>query len=69
MKKNVGSADQIIRFILAAILIVLYFLKVVPPVWGYVFLALAAIFIITSLLNFCPIWYIFGVKTNKNKEG
>jgi len=67
MKKNVGSADQIIRYILAAILIILYFLKVVPATWGYVFLGLAAVFIITSLFNFCPIWYLFGVKTNKTK--
>jgi hypothetical protein len=68
MKKNVGSADQIIRYVLAAILIILYFLKVVPPVWGYIFLGLAAVFIITSLLNFCPIWWIIGVKTNKTKS-
>jgi len=67
MKKNVGSADQIIRFILAALLIVAYFLHIAPPVWGYVFLGVAAVFIVTASFNWCPIWYIIGVKTNKAK--
>lgn len=65
MKKNVGSIDKIIRYVLAAVFITLFFTNVVVGVLGYILLALAAIFIITSLLNFCPIWYLFGVKTNK----
>jgi hypothetical protein len=67
MKKNVGSIDKIIRYLLAAVFIVLFFTNVVTGIFGYVLLALAAIFIVTSLLNFCPIWYLFGVKTNKTK--
>ncbi len=65
MKKNVGSIDKIIRYVLAAVFITLFFTNVVVGVLGYILLALAAIFIVTSLLNFCPIWYLFGVKTNK----
>ena len=67
MKKNVGSIDQIIRYILAAVLIILFFTKVVTGVLGYVLLAVAVIFIVTALLNFCPIWWMIGVKTNKTK--
>jgi hypothetical protein len=67
MKKNVGSADKIIRLLLAAILIILFVFNVVSGILGYVLLALAAVFIITSLLGYCPLWDIFGVSTNKKK--
>jgi hypothetical protein len=68
MKKNVGSADQIVRYILAAIIIALFMLKVVTGVLGFILLAVAAVFIVTALLNFCPIWWILGVKTNAVKK-
>ena len=68
MKKNVGSIDKIIRYALAAIIIVLFVLNVVSGLLGYILLAVAAIFIVTSLLDFCPIWWILGVKTNAAKK-
>jgi hypothetical protein len=68
MKKNVGSVDQIIRYALAAIIIILFVLNVITGLLGYILLAVAAIFIVTALLNFCPIWWIFGLKTNKAKK-
>lgn len=65
MKKNVGSADKIVRLLLAAIIIILYVFNVVSGLFGYILLALSAVFIITSLINFCPLWAIFGVNTCK----
>ena len=65
MKLNVGSTDKIIRLILAAVLIILFVTNVVSGTLGYILLALAAIFILTSLMNFCPIWAIFKVNTRK----
>ena len=68
MKKNLGSIDKIVRMLLAAILILLFVFDVVTGTVGYVFLALAAIFIVTSLINFCPLYYIFGISTCAKKE-
>jgi hypothetical protein len=68
MKKNIGSADKIVRYLLAAIIIVLFALKVVTGTFGFILLAVAAILIVTALLDFCPIWWILGVKTNKAKR-
>ena len=65
MKLNVGSTDKIIRLVLAAVLIILFVTNVVSGTLGYILLALAAIFILTSLMNFCPIWAIFKVNTRK----
>lgn len=65
MKKNMGSADRVIRFILAAIFIVLYFTGTVTGTWGIVLLVVAAVFILTSLISFCPLYAPFGLKTCK----
>ena len=68
MKKNVGSIDKVVRLLLAAILIVLFITNVVSGIVGYILLALAAIFVLTSLINFCPIWAIFGINTCPAKK-
>lgn len=63
MKKNMSSADRIIRLIISAIFVALYFTNVVTGTWGIVLLVLAAIFTLTSLINFCPLYTIFGIST------
>ena len=65
MKKNMGSADKIIRFILAAVFIALYFTGTVTGTVGIVLLVLAGVFILTSLVSFCPLYAPFGLKTCK----
>jgi hypothetical protein len=71
MKKNIGSVDKIIRLVVAALFVVLYFTGIITGVWGIVILVLAAMFVITSLISFCPLYLPFGIKTNnccKKKE-
>lgn len=63
MKKNMGSADKIIRIVLAAIMVVLYFTNVVTGTLGIVLLVLAAVFVLTSLISFCPLYAIVGLNT------
>jgi len=68
MKKNMGSADRIIRFILAAIFIGLYFTNTVAGIWGIVLLVLAGVFILTSFVSFCPLYAPFGISTCPKKN-
>jgi len=68
MKSNVGTIDKIIRVALAVLFAILYFTKVIPGTFGIVLLALAAVFVLTSFISFCPIWAIFGVNTSKKKD-
>lgn len=68
MKKNMGSADRIIRFILAAIFIGLYFTNTVTGIWGIVLLVLAGVFILTSFISFCPLYAPFGLSTCPNRN-
>ena len=67
MKKNVGSIDKIVRLILAALFILLFIFNTVSGFFGYILLALAFILIVTSLVNFCPLYAILGTKTLKTK--
>lgn len=68
MKKNMGSADKIVRIILAVVFAVLYFTDVVTGVWGYILLALAVIFLVTSLVSFCPLYLPFKINTGKKEN-
>lgn len=68
MKKNMGSTDKLIRFILAAVFIVLYFTNIITGTLGIIALVLAAVFILTSLVSFCPLYAPFGITTCKTKS-
>jgi hypothetical protein len=63
MKKNMGTADRIIRVIIAAIFAFLYFNGTVTGTTGIVLLVLAVVFTLTSLISFCPLYTIFGMRT------
>lgn len=65
MKKNMGSADKIIRFILAAVFVALYLTGTVTGTFGVVLLVLAGVFVVTSFISFCPLYAPFGLSTCK----
>ncbi|MCB0619084.1 MAG: DUF2892 domain-containing protein [Saprospiraceae bacterium] len=70
MKKNMGSADRIIRVVLAVVFAALYFSNTVTGTLGIVLLVLAGVFLLTSLVSFCPLYAPFGLSTCsvKSKE-
>jgi hypothetical protein len=63
MKQNMGNADRIIRVLLAAVIALLYFTNVITGTLAYVLLALGGIFLVTSLIGFCPLYAPFGINT------
>ena len=63
MKKNMGNTDKIIRILVAIVVTVLYFTGVVSGTLGIVLLAVAGIFVLTSLIGVCPIYTILGIRT------
>lgn len=67
MKKNLGSADRVIRVILAAIVVTLYFTNTISGTVALILLALAAVFVLTSLISFCPLYLPFGLSTLRKK--
>ncbi len=67
MKKNMGSADRIIRLIIAAFVVTLYFTGVIEGTLGLVLIAFAAIMVLTSLIGSCPLYLPFGLSTLRKK--
>lgn len=63
MKKNMGSVDRIVRILIAIVVTVLYFTGVISGVLGITLLVIAGVFVLTSLINFCPLYRIFGIRT------
>lgn len=63
MKKNMGSADKIVRLIIAAVLVILFYTGKLTGTLGIIGLAVAGIFVLTSLVSFCPLYSIFGINT------
>ena len=63
-----GTTDRVIRFIVAAVIGVLYYTGTISGTLGIVLLVLAAVFVLTSFVSFCPLYAPFGISTCANKN-
>ena len=63
MKVNMGSVDRMVRLMVAVVLTVLYLSKIVTGTLGAVALVVAGIFLLTSLVRFCPLYTLLGINT------
>jgi hypothetical protein len=63
MKKNMGTTDRIIRLLVAIVFAGLYFTNTVTGTVGLILVILGAVFVLTSLVSFCPLYLPFGIKT------
>lgn len=63
MKKNMGNIDKIIRILVAIVIAVLFFTNVISGTLGIVLLVLAGVFVLTSLISFCPLYTLVGINT------
>lgn len=68
MKKNMGTIDKVIRLLIALVIIVLYFTNIISGTLAIILLIVAAVFILTSFLGFCPAYLPFGLSTCKKEE-
>lgn len=68
MKKNMGTLDKGIRVVIAIAIALLYFFNVISGTLAYILMAVAIIFLLTSLINFCPLYTILGINTCKLKK-
>ncbi len=58
-----GNIDKIVRILIAAIVATLYFMGIITGTLGIVLLVLAGVFVLTSLISFCPLYLPFGINT------
>lgn len=67
MKPNMGSIDRILRVIVAIVIAILFFTNVISGTVGIIALVLAAVFVLTSAISFCPLYAPFGISTCPKK--
>jgi hypothetical protein len=68
MNKNMGNLDKLIRVLLAMVFVILYLTGTVTGTLGLALVAIAVLFILTSLVSFCPLYTIFGINTCSIKK-
>lgn len=62
MRKNIGSIDRVMRFIIGIVIIALGFIY--GSWWGI----LGFVPIITAFTGFCPLYVPFGISTCKREK-
>jgi hypothetical protein len=68
MKKNVGTADKVIRVILAILIAVLYFTDQISGTVAIVLGIISIMLLLTSLVSFCPFYAAVKLSTIKKNN-
>jgi len=63
MKANVGGLDRVVRIVAGLALIAAGLMAGVAEPWNYVVMAAGAVFALTSVISFCPLYAIFGINS------
>jgi hypothetical protein len=66
MKPNMGTADRVVRMLVAIVIAGLYFANIISGTVAIILLVIAGVFILTSFMSFCPLYFPFGLSTRKN---
>ncbi len=66
MKLNMGTADRVIRTLIALVIGALYFTGQIGGTVGIVLLVVAILFLVTGLVGFCPGYLPFKFSTRKD---
>jgi len=65
MKRNISNIDRVVRLLISALFVYLYFSGIVAGTLGVVLLVLAAVFTLTAVIAFCPLYFPFKFSTYK----
>lgn len=63
-----GTLDRSLRFVVAAVLVALFYTGTISGILGILLVVLAVVFFLTSLMGICPLYTPFGIRTCKMKE-
>jgi hypothetical protein len=65
MNRNLSNTDRIVRVVVAALFAYLYFGGIVTGIVGTVLVVLGAVFLLTAVVAFCPLYAPFQFSTYK----
>ncbi|TLS66122.1 DUF2892 domain-containing protein [Mariprofundus erugo] len=67
MKANVGGIDRILRLVAGVALVVFGIVGGLASPWNFVAMGAGAVFALTALIRFCPLYPILGINTCADK--
>jgi hypothetical protein len=67
MKTNMGSIDRLIRIVIAVVVALLWFTKVITGVFAVILLVVSIVFVLTSIFGVCPLYSLIGFSTKKKQ--
>lgn len=65
MKKNMGTIDRIIRFVIAIVIISLYAAGTITGTLATILLIIAIVFALTGVFGFCPLYSLLRIGSSK----
>jgi len=68
MKVNMGLLDRLLRIIFALVIVFLYFQGIITGLLAIILGFFALIFVITSIIGFCPMYTLFNFSTCFKKK-
>lgn len=68
MTKNMGTLDRAVRTVVAVVVGYLWWTGSIAGTLGIVLLIAAVVFVLTSLISFCPLYRLVGMSTCRTKS-
>lgn len=68
MKKNMGSADRVIRMVTAAVFVALSLTEIVTGITAFILAAGGIVLGVTSFFGFCPLYVPLGISTLRDSD-
>lgn len=65
MKKNMGSADRVLRVLVALVVGGLIVTGTLVGIWAWILGILAVVFVLTASVSVCPMYTVLGLRSNK----
>lgn len=62
-----SELDKILRVLAAAVVVVLNFMGLIGGTLATVLMSIAAVLLLTTLINFCPLYALFKINTRKEE--
>lgn len=63
-----GSLDRLLRLVAALVVTLLSMNGTLTGTLGVILMVLSVVFVLTSLISFCPLYLPFGIDTRGKKE-
>lgn len=65
IKPNMGTVDRVVRVAIALLIAALYFMNIISGTVAIILGVLAIVFVLTSMVSFCPLYLPFKLSTRK----